>query len=60
MTDYDGGYVMCGRTGSGEMFSMRDPWGIRPAFWYKNDEHYCSCEANVLYFRQHLNLNVMT
>ena len=29
---------MCGLTGSGEMFSMRDPWGIRPAFWYKNDE----------------------
>ena len=38
MADYDGGYVMCGLTGSGEMFSMRDPWGIRPAFWYKNDE----------------------
>ncbi len=37
MADYDGGYVMCGLTGSGEMFSMRDPWGIRPAFWYKND-----------------------
>ena len=29
---------MCGRTGSGEMFSMRDPWGIRPAFYYANDE----------------------
>lgn len=38
MADYDGGYVMCGLTGSGEMFSMRDPWGIRPAVWYKNDE----------------------
>ena len=38
MTDFDGGYVMCGITGSGELFSMRDPWGIRPAFWYKNDE----------------------
>lgn len=38
MSDFDGGYVMCGLTGSGEMFSMRDPWGIRPAFWYKNDE----------------------
>ncbi len=35
---WDGGYVVCGVTGSGEMFSMRDPWGIRPAFWYKNDE----------------------
>lgn len=38
MPHFDGGYVMCGLTGSGEMFSIRDPWGIRPAFWYKNDE----------------------
>ena len=38
MADFDGGYVVCGITGSGEMFSMRDPWGIRPAFYYKNDE----------------------
>ena len=38
MTDFDGGYVVCGVTGSGEMFSMRDPWGIRPAFYFKNDE----------------------
>ena len=38
MQDFDGGYVVCGITGSGEMFSMRDPWGIRPAFYYKNDE----------------------
>ena len=35
---WDGGYVLCGVTGSGEMFSMRDPWGIRPAFYYKDDE----------------------
>jgi len=35
---FDGGYVLCGFTGSGEMFSMRDPWGIRPAFWYRDDE----------------------
>ena len=35
---WDGGYVLCGMTGSGEMFAMRDPWGIRPAFWYKNEE----------------------
>ncbi len=35
---WDGGYVLCGVTGSGEMFSMRDPWGIRPAFWYADDE----------------------
>ena len=38
MPDFDGGYVVCGLTGSGEMFSMRDPWGIRPAFYYINDE----------------------
>ena len=35
---YDGGYVMCGMTGSGEMFAIRDPWGIRPAFYYKDEE----------------------
>ncbi|MBQ9637043.1 MAG: amidophosphoribosyltransferase [Prevotella sp.] len=38
MQDFDGGYVVCGMTGSGEMFSMRDPWGIRPAYYYMNDE----------------------
>ena len=38
MSHYDGGYVMCGLTGSGEMFAVRDPWGIRPAFYYRNDE----------------------
>ncbi len=35
---WDGGYVICGVTGSGEMFSIRDPWGLRPAFWYADDE----------------------
>ena len=34
----DGGYVFCGITGSGEMFTMRDPWGVRTAYWYANDE----------------------
>ena len=38
MSHYDGGYVMCGLTGSGEMFSVRDPWGIRPAFYFRDDE----------------------
>lgn len=38
MIHFDGGYVVCGITGSGEMFAMRDPWGIRPAFFYLNDE----------------------
>lgn len=35
---WDGGYVICGITGSGESFAIRDPWGIRPGFWYMDDE----------------------
>ena len=37
-SEWDGGYVICGLTGSGESFAVRDPWGIRPAFWYQDDE----------------------
>lgn len=37
-TSWDGGYVICGATGSGDMFALRDPHGIRPAFyWYDDD-----------------------
>ncbi len=35
---WDGGYAMCGVTGSGSSFVVRDPHGIRPAFYYFNDE----------------------
>lgn len=35
---WDGGFVICGMTGSGEQFALRDPWGIRPAFYYHDDE----------------------
>lgn len=35
---WDGGYAICGQTGSGESFCLRDPWGIRPAFYYADDE----------------------
>ena len=35
---WDGGYVICGLTGSGECFAVRDPWGIRPGYWYLDDE----------------------
>lgn len=35
---WDGGYVICGITGSGESFVIRDPWGIRTAFFYADDE----------------------
>ncbi len=36
--DWDGGFVICGATGSGDMFAMRDRNGIRPAFYYYDDE----------------------
>lgn len=35
---WDGGYVICGATGSGDMFALRDPHGIRPAFYYADDD----------------------
>ena len=35
---WDGGYAMCGMTGSGDLFVMRDPHGTRPAFYYYDDE----------------------
>ena len=35
---WDGGYVICGITGTTEMFAFRDPCGIRPAFYYADDE----------------------
>ncbi|GAB6394545.1 MAG: amidophosphoribosyltransferase [Bacteroidales bacterium] len=35
---WDGGFVICGLTGSGESFCVRDPWGIRPAFYYADEE----------------------
>ncbi|MCC8117124.1 MAG: amidophosphoribosyltransferase [Bacteroidales bacterium] len=35
---WDGGYVICGATGSGDMFTLRDHNGIRPAFYYIDDE----------------------
>ncbi|HOK85449.1 MAG TPA: amidophosphoribosyltransferase [Tenuifilum sp.] len=36
--DFDGGYAMAGLIGHGDAFVVRDPWGIRPAFYYANDE----------------------
>ena len=35
---FDGGYVMAGMIGHGDAFVLRDPAGIRPAFYYYNDE----------------------
>lgn len=36
--EWDGGFVICGATGSGDMFAVRDRNGIRPAFYYYDDE----------------------
>jgi amidophosphoribosyltransferase len=36
--DFDGGYAMVGMVGHGDAFVLRDPAGIRPAFYYKDDE----------------------
>jgi len=36
--DWDGGYAMAGLIGHGDAFVVRDPWGIRPAHYYANDE----------------------
>ncbi len=36
--DFDGGYAMAGLTGSGSVFVARDPAGIRPAYYYADDE----------------------
>jgi len=36
--DWDGGYAMAGILGHGDAFVFRDPNGIRPAYWYEDDE----------------------
>ncbi|MCU0339352.1 MAG: amidophosphoribosyltransferase [Spirosomaceae bacterium] len=36
--DFDGGFAMCGMTGAGQAFVVRDPAGIRPAYYYADDE----------------------
>ncbi len=35
---WDGGYLMCGIVGHGDMFALRDPAAIRPGFYYHDDE----------------------
>lgn len=37
-SDWDGGYAMAGLFGHGDAFVLRDHRGIRPAFWYEDDE----------------------
>jgi amidophosphoribosyltransferase len=36
--DFDGGYAMAGMFGHGDSFVLRDPNGIRPAYFYQDDE----------------------
>ncbi|MFN5148450.1 MAG: amidophosphoribosyltransferase [Flavobacteriia bacterium] len=36
--DWDGGYAMAGLFGHGDAFVLRDPSGIRPAYWFEDDE----------------------
>jgi len=36
--DFDGGYAIAGLLGHGDAFVLRDPWGIRPAYYFANDE----------------------
>jgi len=36
--NWDGGYALCGLIGCGDAFALRDPWGIRSAFYYHDDE----------------------
>lgn len=36
--NWDGGYAMAGLLGHGDAFVLRDPAGIRPAFWYEDEE----------------------
>jgi amidophosphoribosyltransferase len=36
--DFDGGYAIGGMIGHGDVFVTRDPWGIRPAFYYHDEE----------------------
>ncbi|MCX6257010.1 MAG: amidophosphoribosyltransferase [Bacteroidia bacterium] len=36
--DFDGGYTIAGLVGHGDAFVLRVPWGIRPAFYYHDDE----------------------
>ena len=36
--DFDGGYALAGMIGHGDAFVCRDPWGVRPAFYYADDE----------------------
>lgn len=54
---WDGGFVVCGATGSGEQFAVRDRNGIRPAFWYA-DNDICIVASERSVIQTTLNLEV--
>ncbi len=46
---WDGGYVITGMIGHGDAFVVRDPWGIRPAYYYEDEEVVvCASERPVI------------
>ncbi len=55
---FDGGYVMAGMIGYGDSFILRDPNGIRPAFYYVDDEVVvCASERPAIQTTFNLNIN---
>ena len=50
---WDGGYTICGMVGHGDAFVMRDPSGIRPAFYFEDEEVVVLLPKDQL-FKQHL------
>lgn len=45
---FDGGYAMCGLVGHGDGFVLRDPNGIRPAYYYEDDEVSVVCSERAV------------
>lgn len=56
-TTWDGGYAICGITGSGDMMVMRDPHGIRPVYYYHDDEIFIAASERPV-LQTALNLDV--
>lgn len=54
---WDGGYVICGATGSGDLFILRDPNGIRPCFYYMDDEVFVAASERPV-IQTAMNINI--
>jgi amidophosphoribosyltransferase len=55
--DWDGGYTIGGVVGHGDAFIMRDPWGIRPAYYYDDDEIFVAASERPV-IQTTMNVNV--